>query len=46
MDQYHGTVGHVGYKIGFNRYFYLYTRSWPLEAIEADIRAIAISLDR
>jgi len=46
MAQHHGTVGHVSYEIGFSRYFYLYTRPWPLEAIEADIPAIAATLDR
>lgn len=33
-------VGIVGYEINFNRYFYRYTPPRPLEAIEADIRAI------
>ena len=35
-----GQVGLVGYEINFNRYFYRYTPPRPLEAIEADIRAI------
>ena len=35
-----GQVGHVGYEINFNRYFYRYTPPRPLEDIEADIRAI------
>jgi type I restriction enzyme M protein len=35
-----GRVGLVGYEINFNRYFYRYTPPRPLEAIEADIRAI------
>jgi type I restriction enzyme M protein len=35
-----GKVGIVGYEINFNRYFYKYTPPRPLEAIEADIRAI------
>ena len=33
-------VGKVGYEINFNRYFYKYTPPRPLEAIEADIKAI------
>ena len=33
-------VGIVGYEINFNRYFYRYTPSRPLEEIEADIRGI------
>ena len=32
-----GQVGHVGYEINFNRYFYRYTPPRPLEEIEADI---------
>jgi type I restriction enzyme M protein len=35
-----GKVGIVGYEINFNRYFYRYTPPRPLEAIEADIRAL------
>ncbi|MCC6764437.1 MAG: SAM-dependent DNA methyltransferase [Deltaproteobacteria bacterium] len=35
-----GRVGVIGYEINFNRYFYRYTPPRPLEAIEADIRAI------
>jgi type I restriction enzyme M protein len=35
-----GRVGLIGYEINFNRYFYRYTPPRPLEAIEADIRAI------
>jgi type I restriction enzyme M protein len=35
-----GEVGSVGYEINFNRYFYRYKPPRPLEAIEADIRAI------
>jgi type I restriction enzyme M protein len=35
-----GKVGLVGYEINFNRYFYRYAPPRPLEAIEADIRAI------
>jgi len=39
-DEKDGQVGIVGYEISFNRYFYKYTPPRPLEAIEADIRAI------
>jgi type I restriction-modification system DNA methylase subunit len=39
-DEKDGQVGLVGYEINFNRYFYRYTPPRPLEAIEADIRAI------
>jgi type I restriction enzyme M protein len=35
-----GRVGVIGYEINFNRYFYRYAPPRPLEAIEADIRAI------
>jgi len=35
-----GRVGVIGYEINFNRYFYRYSPPRPLEAIEADIRAI------
>ena len=45
MAQHHGRVGYVGYEINFSRHFYRYMPPWPLEAIEADIRAIAASLD-
>jgi len=33
-------VGKIGYEINFNRYFYQYQPPRPLEAIEADIKAI------
>jgi type I restriction enzyme M protein len=33
-------VGHVGYEINFNRYFYRYTPPRALEEIGADIREI------
>jgi type I restriction enzyme M protein len=33
-------VGIVGYEINFNRYFYRYQPPRPLEAIEADIKAV------
>jgi type I restriction enzyme M protein len=39
-DEKDGQVGLVGYEINFKRYFYRYTPPRPLEAIEADIRAI------
>ncbi len=35
-----GEVGKVGYEINFNRYFYTYTPPRPLDAIEADIKAL------
>jgi type I restriction enzyme M protein len=35
-----GGIGIVGYEINFNRYFYRYTPPRPLEAIEADIKAV------
>jgi type I restriction enzyme M protein len=35
-----GGIGVVGYEINFNRYFYRYTPPRPLEAIEADIKAV------
>jgi type I restriction enzyme M protein len=35
-----GRAGLIGYEINFNRYFYRYVPPRPLEAIEADIRAI------
>ncbi|MGH6986616.1 MAG: type I restriction-modification system subunit M [Caulobacteraceae bacterium] len=39
-DQKDGQIGIVGYEINFNRWFYRYKPPRPLEAIEADIRAI------
>lgn len=33
-------IGIVGYEINFNRYFYRYQPPRPLEAIEADIKAV------
>ena len=39
-DQRDGRVGHVGYEINFNRYFYRYTPPRPLAEIESDIQAI------
>ncbi len=39
-DAHDGQVGIVGYEINFNRYFYEYRPPRPLEAIEADIRAV------
>jgi type I restriction enzyme M protein len=41
-----GEVGIVGYEINFNRYFYTYTPPRPIEAIEADIRAIESDIVR
>jgi type I restriction enzyme M protein len=41
-----GEVGIVGYEINFNRYFYRYEPPRPLEAIEADIRAIETDIVR
>ncbi|MBI1892783.1 MAG: hypothetical protein HYS14_01530, partial [Candidatus Rokubacteria bacterium] len=35
-----GQVGKVGYEINFNRYFYRHQPPRPLDAIEADIRAL------
>jgi type I restriction enzyme M protein len=35
-----GGVGIVGYEINFNRYFYTYVPPRPLEAIDADLRAV------
>jgi type I restriction enzyme M protein len=35
-----GQIGLVGYEINFNRYFYRYTPSRPLEVIEDEIRGI------
>src|SRR5439155_23653820 len=40
VDHKDGKVGKVGYEINFNRYFYKYQPPRPLEAIEADIRAV------
>lgn len=40
VDHKDGKVGKVGYEINFNRYFYKYEPPRPLEAIEADIKAI------
>jgi len=39
-DEKDGDVGIVGYEINFNRYFYRYQPPRPLEAIEADIKAV------
>jgi len=39
-DHKDGERGKVGYEINFNRYFYTYTPPRPLEAIEADIKAL------
>jgi len=39
-DHRDGLVGHVGYEINFNRYFYRYFPPRPLEEIEADIQDI------
>lgn len=35
-----GETGKVGYEINFNRYFYTYTPTRPLEEIEADLKAV------
>jgi type I restriction enzyme M protein len=40
VDHKDGKVGTVGYEINFNRYFYKYQPPRPLEAIEADIKAL------
>ncbi|MGH9428065.1 MAG: SAM-dependent DNA methyltransferase, partial [Terriglobia bacterium] len=40
VDHKDGKVGKVGYEINFNRYFYKYQPPRPLEAVEADIKAI------
>ena len=40
VDHKDGKVGKVGYEINFNRYFYKYQPPRPLEAIEADIKAV------
>ena len=37
-------VGVVGYEINFNRYFYSYVAPRPLEAIEADIKAVEVDV--
>lgn len=39
-DEKDGEVGLVGYEINFNRYFYNYQPTRPLEEIEADIKAV------
>ncbi len=39
-DEKDGGIGVVGYEINFNRYFYRYQPPRPLEAIEADIKAV------
>jgi type I restriction enzyme M protein len=39
-DDRDGGVGRVGYEINFNRYFYQYQPPRPLDAIEADIKAL------
>jgi type I restriction enzyme M protein len=39
-DEKDGQIGKVGYEINFNRYFYKYVPPRPLEAIEADIKAV------
>jgi type I restriction enzyme M protein len=39
-DEKDGEAGIVGYEINFNRYFYRYQPPRPLEAIEADIKAV------
>ena len=40
LDHKNGEIGKVGYEITFNRYFYNYRPPRPLEAIEANIRAV------
>ena len=40
VDHKDGKVGKVGCEINFNRYFYQYQPPRPLDAIEADIKAI------
>lgn len=40
VDHKDGKVGKVGYEINFNRHFYKYQPPRPLEAIEADIKAV------
>jgi type I restriction enzyme M protein len=39
-DEKDNQIGKVGYEINFNRYFYKYQPPRPLEAIEADIKAV------
>ncbi len=39
-DEKDGEVGIVGYEINFNRYFYQYQPPRPLDAIDADLKAI------
>jgi len=39
-DEKDGEVGRVGYEINFNRYFFQYVPSRPLEEIEGDIRKV------
>jgi type I restriction enzyme M protein len=45
-DSRDGAVGHVGYEINFNRYFYRYSPPRPLEEIESDIRGIETDILR
>jgi type I restriction enzyme M protein len=40
IDPKDGGVGIVGYEINFNRYFYTYAPPRPLEAIDADLKAV------
>lgn len=35
-----GEIGRVGYEINFNRYFYKYVPPRPLDAIDADLKAV------
>ena len=39
-DHNDGEIGKAGYEINFNRYFYKYQPPRPLDAIEADIKAV------
>ena len=39
-DQKDGLVGHIGYEINFNRYFYRYAAPRPIPEIEADIQSV------
>jgi type I restriction enzyme M protein len=39
-DEKDGAIGIVGYEINLNRYFYRYQPPRPLEAIEADLKAV------
>ena len=39
-DHKDGLVGHIGYEINFNRYFYRYTPPRPLAEIETDIQSV------